>query len=157
HIMSAIDRSLRRLSVEYVDLYIINRWDPETPIEETLDALNDLVRMGKVRYLGASSMHAHQFIRALSLQDRYRWSRFVSLQNLYNLVYREEETEMLPLCEHERIALTPWGALAAGRLARPAESGSQATSRARTDRFAHESYSADCDLDVVKRCNEVAH
>jgi len=156
HVMSAIDRSLRRLNVDYVDLYVINRWDPETPIEETLNALDDVVRLGKVRYLGASSMYARQFIRALSLQDRYTWARFVSMQNLYNLVYREEETEMLPLCEHEGIAVTPWGSLATGMLARPAGAGGLSTPRARTDRFAHESYVADSDLDVVRRCNEVA-
>ena len=157
HIMSAIDRSLRRLGTDYVDLYIIHRWDPDTPLEETLSALDDIVTAGKVRFLGASSMYAWQFMKALSLQAQHGWARFVSMQNLYNLVYREEEKDMLPLCRHERIAVTPWGPLAAGSLARPAQSSRLATLRARTDPYARELYDPDADRDVIGRCQEVAH
>jgi aryl-alcohol dehydrogenase-like predicted oxidoreductase len=156
HIMLAIERSLRRLNTDYVDLYIVHRWDRETPLEETLSTLDEVVRAGKVRYLGASSMYAWQFMRALRLQDQYGWSRFVSMQNLYNLAYREEENEMLPLCRQERIAVTPWGPLAAGMLARPAESTRRATLRARTDPFARELYDPGTDREIVARCNDVA-
>jgi aryl-alcohol dehydrogenase (NADP+) len=156
HLLAAIDRSLRRLNMDYVDLYIVHRWDPETPLEETLSTLDDIVKAGKVRFLGASSMYAWQFMSALALQDRYGWARFVSMQNLYNLVYREEEKEMLPLCRHERIAVTPWGPLAAGRLARPAESSGRLTLRGRTDPFARELYDPVVDHDVIDRCNRVA-
>jgi len=155
HLLAAIDRSLRRLSMDYVDLYIVHRWDPETPLEETLSTLDQIVKAGKVRFLGASSMYAWQFMSALSLQARHGWARFVSMQNLYNLVYREEEKEMLPLCRHERIAVTPWGPLAAGLLARPAES-SPRTLRSRTDPFARELYDPAVDHDVIARCNQVA-
>jgi aryl-alcohol dehydrogenase (NADP+) len=156
HLVAAIDRSLRRLNMDYVDLYIVHRWDPETPLEETLSTLDEIVKAGKVRFLGASSMYAWQFMSALSLQDRHGWARFVSMQNLYNLVYREEEKEMLPLCRHERIAVTPWGPLAAGMLARPTESSGYQTLRGRTDPFARELYDPVVDHDVVTRCNQVA-
>ena len=155
HLLAAIDRSLRRLNTDYVDLYIVHRWDPETPLEETLSTLDEIVKAGKARFLGASSMYAWQFMSALSLQDRHGWARFVSMQNLYNLVYREEEKEMLPLCRHERIAVTPWGPLAAGLLARPAETSSR-TLRSRTDPFARELYDPAVDHDVIARCNQVA-
>src|SRR5688572_23056915 len=125
HIMDSIDASLRRLGTDYVDLYQTHRWDSETPIEETLEALNDLVRMGKVRYLGASSMYAWQFAQALYLADRHGWSRFVAMQNHYNLVYREEEREMIPLCRAEGIGLIPWSPLARGFLAGNRQRGSQ--------------------------------
>ena len=118
-IFSAIDASLRRLGTDYVDLYQIHRWDPTTPIEETLEALHDVVKAGKARYLGASSMYAWQFAKALHLAHENRWTPFVSMQNFYNLLYREEEREMLPLCKDERIAVLPWSPLARGRLARP--------------------------------------
>lgn len=117
HIMDSIDASLRRIQTDYVDLYQIHRWDYETPIEETLTALHDLVIMGKVRYIGASSMYAWQFAKALYLADLHGWTRFVSMQNLYNLIYREEEREMLPLCQAEGIAVIPWSPLARGFLA----------------------------------------
>lgn len=118
-IMTEIDHSLRRLGVEYVDLYQIHRWDDETPIEETLEALHDVVKAGKARYIGASSMYAWQFAKALYLADLHGWTRFISMQNHYNLMYREEEREMMPLCEAEGIGVIPWSPLARGRLARP--------------------------------------
>ena len=120
-IMGEIDASLRRLGTDYVDLYQTHRWDPETPIEETLEALHDVVKAGKARYIGASSMWAWQFMKALSLQRANGWSRFVSMQNHLNLIYREEEREMLPLCRSEGIGVIPWSPLARGRLARPWE------------------------------------
>src|SRR5688500_1793335 len=117
HVLASIDGSLRRLGTDYVDLYQIHRWDPETPIEETLSALHDIVRAGKARYIGASSMFAWQFARSLDLADRHGWTRFVSMQNHYNLVYREEEREMLPLCRDEGVGVIPWSPLARGFLA----------------------------------------
>jgi aryl-alcohol dehydrogenase (NADP+) len=156
HLLAAIDRSLRRLNTDYVDLYIVHRWDPETPLEETLSTLDDIVKAGKVRFLGASSMYAGQFMSALALQDRHGWARFVSMQNLYNLVYREEEHEMLPLCRSEHIAVTPWGPLAAGMLARAAGASGLQTLRGRTDPFARELYDPVVDHDVVARCQQVA-
>jgi 1-deoxyxylulose-5-phosphate synthase len=150
HIMASIDASLRRLGTDYVDLYQIHRWDPETPIEETLLALHDVVRAGKARYIGASSMWAWQFATALHVADRHGWTRFVSMQNHYNLVYREEEREMLPLCRAEGIGVIPWSPLARGFLAgnrRPADKGD--TERARTDDFAHRLYYADSDFRIV--------
>jgi aryl-alcohol dehydrogenase-like predicted oxidoreductase len=117
-IMVEIDASLQRLGTDYVDLYQIHRWDYDTPIEETLEALHDVVKVGKARYIGASSMHAWQFARALSIAERHGWTRFVSMQNLVNLLYREEEREMLPLCAAEGIAVIPWSPQARGRLTR---------------------------------------
>src|SRR5271157_5753275 len=117
-ILFEVDQSLKRLGTGYIDLYIIHRFDYETPLEETLEALNDVVRAGKVRYLGASSMHAWQMMKALSLQRAHGWAPFVSMQNYYNLLYREEEREMLPLCQAEGIGVIPWSPLARGRLAR---------------------------------------
>ena len=142
HIMASIDRSLKRLQTDYVDLYQIHRWDPETPIEETLEALHDLVRIGKVRYIGASSMASWQFAKALYLADRHGWTRFVSMQNHYNLVYREEEREMLPLCRQEGIGVIPWSPLARGFLAGNRKRGSDrtATAREQTDVIAHNLY-----------------
>ncbi|WP_319460524.1 aldo/keto reductase [Micromonospora sp. RTP1Z1] len=132
HIMSEIDASLRRLGTDYVDLYQIHRLDPGTPIEETLEALHDLVRAGKVRYLGASSMYAWQFAKALWAAERHGWTRFVSMQNHYNLLYREEEREMLPLCADQGVAVIPWSPLARGRLTRD---WGERTERAETDEF----------------------
>jgi aryl-alcohol dehydrogenase-like predicted oxidoreductase len=152
HIMASIDASLRRLGTDYVDLYQIHRWDSETPIEETLLALHDVVRAGKARYIGASSMWAWQFATALHLAERHGWTRFVSMQNHYNLVYREEEREMLPLCRTEGIGVIPWSPLARGFLAgnrRAADKGD--TERARTDDFAHKLYYADSDFRIVDR------
>jgi aryl-alcohol dehydrogenase (NADP+) len=157
HLMSAIDASLRRLGTDHVDLYQIHRWDPGTPIEETLSALHDIVRAGKARYLGASSMTSWQFAKALYLADRFGWTRFVAMQNHYNLVYREEEREMLPLCREEGIGVIPWSPLARGFLAgnrRAADRGD--TARAKADRFAHELYYADADFRIVDRVVEVA-
>ncbi|MET0329988.1 MAG: aldo/keto reductase, partial [Dyella sp.] len=117
-IMSEIDASLKRLGTDYVDLYQIHRWDHDTPIEETLEALHDIVKAGKVRYLGASSMYAWQFSKAQYLAERHGWTRFVSMQNHYNLLYREEEREMMPLCADQGVAVLPWSPLARGRLTR---------------------------------------
>jgi aryl-alcohol dehydrogenase-like predicted oxidoreductase len=132
-ILTEIDHSLKRLQTDYVDLYQIHRWDYEVPIEETLDALNDVVRAGKARYVGASSMYSWQFMQALAIQKANGWARFVSMQNHYNLLYREEEREMLPLCRDQGIGVIPWSPLARGRLARPAGEGD--TKRMESDRF----------------------
>ncbi len=156
HLFDAIDASLRRLGTDYVDLYQIHRFDPHTPIEETLEALNDIVRAGKARYIGASSMFAWQFAQMLQVSERRGWARFVSMQNHYNLVYREEEREMLPLCRAEGIGVIPWSPLARGFLAgnrdRPAASDTPKggeTLRARLDEYAHGLYYAESDFQVV--------
>lgn len=120
-ILRSIDDSLTRLGMEYVDILQIHRWDYTTPIEETLEALNDVVKAGKARYIGASSMHASQFAQALALQKQHGWAPFVTMQDHYNLIYREEEREMLPLCWQEGVAVIPWSPLARGRLTRPGE------------------------------------
>jgi aryl-alcohol dehydrogenase-like predicted oxidoreductase len=151
-----LDQSLRRLQTDYVDLYQIHRWDYETPIEETLEALHDVVKSGKVRYLGASSMYAWQFAKALYLADLHGWTRFVSMQNHYNLLYREEEREMIPLCQSEGIGVIPWSPLARGRLARPWQS--EPTKRYETDQFGKSMYShtEEADRKVVDRLGQVA-
>jgi aryl-alcohol dehydrogenase-like predicted oxidoreductase len=157
HIMDGIDASLRRLGMDYVDLYQIHRWDPDTPLEETLEALNDVVRAGKARYIGASSMYAWQFMKALSLAERHGWARFVSMQNHYNLVYREEEREMIPFCIDYGVGVIPWSPLARGFLAgnrRKQDFGE--TVRAKTDTFAHQMYYEEYDFKVVERVGEVA-
>ena len=156
HIMRSIEGSLRRLGTDHVDLYQIHRWDDETPIEETLDALNDVVRAGKALYIGASSMAAWQFAKALHTSDRNGWARFVSMQNHYNLVYREEEREMLPLCIDEGIGVIPWSPLARGFLAgnRSASDTSTqeaATPRAVSDAIAHRLYYSESDFRTVDR------
>ena len=133
-IFAEIDNSLRRLGTDYVDLYQIHRWDDQTPIEETLEALHDVVKAGKVRYIGASSMYAWQFCKSLYLADLHGWTRFVSMQNHYNLIYREEEREMMTLCQSEGVGVIPWSPLARGRLTRPA-SDNPGTSRSATDEF----------------------
>ena len=157
HIFDSIDASLRRLQTDYVDLYQIHRWDYETPIEETLEALHDVVKAGKVRYIGASSMYAWQFAKALYLADRHGWTRFVSMQNHYNLVYREEEREVLPLCRAEGIGVIPWSPLARGFLAGNRQrQGFGETSRAKTDDFAHKLYYEEADFQVVDRVVELA-
>ena len=157
HIMASIDRSLVRLGTDYVDLYQIHRWDPETPIEETLEALHDVVKAGKARYIGASSMMSWQFAKALYLADRHGWTRFVSMQNHYNLVYREEEREMLPLCLEEGIGVIPWSPLARGFLAGNRRRGERsATTRERTDAYAHGLYYEESDYAVADRTAEVA-
>jgi len=157
HIMDSIDASLRRLQMDYVDLYQIHRFDPATPIEETLEALHDVVKAGKARYLGASSMYAWQFAKLLYTADLHGWTRFVSMQNHYNLVYREEEREMLPLCRAEGIGVIPWSPLARGFLAgNRARSGGGATTRAQTDAFAADMYYDEGDFAVADRVGELA-
>ena len=138
-ILFELDQSLKRLQTDYVDLYQTHRWDHETPIEETLEALHDVVKAGKVRYIGASSMYAWQFAKALYLADLRGWTRFVTMQNHYNLLYREEEREMMPLCQAEGIGVLPWSPLARGRLARPWQT--ESTKRFETDQFGKTLYS----------------
>jgi aryl-alcohol dehydrogenase-like predicted oxidoreductase len=152
-----LDQSLRRLQTDYVDLYQIHRWDYETPIEETLGALHDLVKAGKVRYIGASSMFAWQFTKALYLADLHGWTRFVSMQNHYNLLYREEEREMIPLCKSEGIGILPWSPLARGRLARPWQG--ESTKRYETDQLGKKMYSQnneEANRKVVDRLGQIA-
>jgi aryl-alcohol dehydrogenase (NADP+) len=162
HVMAAVDDSLRRLGTDYIDLYQIHRFDPHTPIEETLEALHDVVKAGKVRYLGASSMYAWQFMKMLSVSERNGWARFVSMQPQYNLVYREEEREMLPLCLSEGVGVIPWSPLARGFLAsdrkRPAggENARGETTRSQTDPFADHLYYRDADFAVKDALNQVA-
>ncbi len=156
HILDACDASLRRLGLEHIDLYQIHRFDPRTPIEETVDALDSLVRAGKVRYLGASSMAAWQFAKFLFTADRSGAHRFVSMQNHYNLVYREEEREMIPLCRDQGVGIVPWSPLARGLLAgNRSREGAEPTERARTDGYSKELYGPD-DFDVVDATVEVA-
>ena len=154
-ILSQIDASLKRLGTDYVDLYIIHRWDYNTPIEETMSALHDVVKAGKARYLGASAMFAWQFQKALHVADQHGWTRFVSMQNHYNLIYREEEREMMPLCRAEKIASTPYSPLASGRLARDL---AEATTRYQTDQVAKSKYDSTAEADnlVIARVAEVA-
>jgi aryl-alcohol dehydrogenase-like predicted oxidoreductase len=158
HLMSSIDGSLRRLGMDYVDLYQIHRWDANTPIEETLRALDDIVRSGKVRYIGASSMMSWQFAKALHVAERHGWTRFVSMQNHYNLAYREEEREMMPLCREEGIGVLPWSPLARGFLAGNRKRGSErtVTARDKSDAFAHDLYFTNADYDVAERVVEIA-
>lgn len=155
-ILSELDHSLRRLGTDYIDLYIIHRWDYHTPIEETMDALNDAVRAGKVRYLGASAMYAWQFQKARNVADKYGWSNFVSMQNHWNLLYREEEREMVPYCQDAGVALTPYSPLAAGRLSRKPGEGD--TKRHQTDQVAISKYAKTEEQDsaIVERVAQVA-
>src|ERR1700691_4127826 len=155
-ILFELDQSLKRLQTDYVDLYQIHRWDYETPIEETLEALDDVVKAGKVRYIGASSMFAWQFTKALYLSRLHGWTRFVSMQNHYNLLYREEEREMIPLCQSEGVGVLPWNPLARGRLARPCQS--EHTKRSETDQFGKSLYmqSEEADRKVVDRLGQLA-
>ncbi len=158
HIMHAIDDSLKRLGTDYVDLYQIHRWDKDTPIEETLQALHDVVKSGKARYIGASSMWAWQFAQALYVADLRGWTRFASMQNHYNLVYREEEREMLPLCRDQGIGVIPWSPLARGFLAgNRTRDKSGDTTRSKSDGFAHSMYYQDSDFKVVDRVLELAN
>ena len=156
HILSSIDASLKRLGTEYVDLYQIHRWDYETPLEETLEALHDVVKAGKARYIGASSMYAWQFCQALYVADRHGWTRFVSMQNHYNLLYREEEREMMGLCQAEGIGVIPWSPLARGRLTRPWEA--PPTERIQTDEYGKFLYTQteESDRGVIERVQQVA-
>ncbi|WP_299094278.1 aldo/keto reductase [uncultured Metabacillus sp.] len=154
-IMSEIDNSLKRLGTDYVDLYIVHRWDYDTPIEETMEALHDVVKSGKARYIGASAMHAWQFQKALHVAEKNGLTRFVSMQNHLNLIYREEEREMLPLCKEEKIAVTPYSPLASGRLTRD---WSETTNRSKTDQIQRSKYDATAGADrlVVERVAEIA-
>ena len=154
-IMSEIDKSLKRLGTDYVDLYIIHRWDYNTPIEETMEALHDIVKAGKARYIGASAMYAWQFQKALHTAEKNGWTRFVSMQNHLNLIYREEEREMIPLCKEEKIALTPYSPLASGRLTRNL---SETTKRSETDQIAVSKYGSTEEADrlVIERLAAVA-
>jgi aryl-alcohol dehydrogenase-like predicted oxidoreductase len=157
HVLSAMDASLRRLNMEYVDLYQIHRWDNHTPIEETMEALHDIVRAGKARYIGASSMFAWQFAKAQHVAERNGWTRFVSMQNHYNLIYREEEREMIPLCIDQGAGVIPWSPLARGVLAgNQTREGEKRTTRSETDAFTDYLYSQPTDFDVVERVAEVA-
>jgi len=155
HILSSIDASLKRLGTDYVDLYQIHRWDYETPIEETLEALNEVVRAGKARYIGASAMYAWQFAKALFSADLHGWTRFVSMQPHYNLIYREEEREMLKLCQDQKIGVIPYSPVAKGLLARKPNKERNETLRAQTDPVAKNLYKEE-DLTIAQRVFEVA-
>ncbi|MBC1401083.1 aldo/keto reductase [Listeria booriae] len=154
-ILSEIDHSLKRLGTDYVDLYIIHRWDYDTPIKETMEALHDVVKSGKARYIGASAMYAWQFQKAQRVAERNGWTKFVSMQNHYNMIYREEEREMIPFCRDEKIAVTPYSPLASGRLTRD---WSETSFRSETDQVQHSKYDGmmDADRGIVERLAEVA-
>ncbi|WP_288405853.1 aldo/keto reductase, partial [uncultured Deinococcus sp.] len=156
HILSAAQASLKRLGTDYIDLYQIHRFDPETPILETMTALHDLVRMGAVRYIGASSMAAYQFAKMQHVADLHGLTRFVSMQNHYNLVYREEEREMLPLCREDGVGVIPWSPLARGFLTGNRKGGEAQTTRARSDKFGESMYRTEDDYAVQARVAEVA-
>ena len=154
-ILHEIDASLKRLGTDFIDLYQIHRWDPATPIEETMEALHDVVRAGKARYIGASSMHAWQFAKAQQVAERHGWTRFVSMQGHYNLIYREEEREMAPLCRDQGVGMIPWSPLARGKLARPPEA--TPTKRSETDRFGRMLYAMDdADRQVIAAVDAMA-
>ncbi|MGU3470951.1 aldo/keto reductase [Paenibacillus sp. D51F] len=154
-IMSEIDKSLKRLGTDYVDLYQIHRWDYHTPIEETMEAMHDVVKAGKARYIGASAMYAWQFLKALHAAETHGWTRFVSMQNHLNLIYREEEREMLPLCREEKIGVIPYSPLAGGRLTRDPQ---ETTLRSETDQIAKQKYdaSADADRSIIDQVASIA-
>jgi aryl-alcohol dehydrogenase-like predicted oxidoreductase len=157
HILSGIDSSLRRLDMDYVDLYQIHRWDPRTPIEETMEALHDVVRAGKARYIGASSMFAWQFAKAQHIAESHGWTKFVAMQNHYNLIYREEEREMIPLCLDQGVGCIPWSPLARGVLAgNRTREGGRNTTRSTSDAFTDYLYSQPTDFDVVDAVDAVA-
>lgn len=159
HIMSSIDASLKRLNTDYVDLYQIHRFDQQAPVEETMEALHDVVKAGKALYIGASSMYAWQFAKMQHVAEQHGWTKFISMQNHYNLVYREEEREMIPLCIDQGVGVIPWSPLARGFLAgnrSREDQKSGETARSQTDDFAHSMYYADSDFDVVDRVKEIA-
>ena len=157
HILSAIDASLQRLGMDHVDLYQIHRWDPHTPIEETMEALHDVVRAGKARYIGASSMYAWQFAKAQRIAERHGWTPFVAMQDHYNLLYREEEREMIPQCLDQGVGILPWSPLARGWLAGTrTREGERRTTRAETDAFQDQLYGRPEDFDVIDRLVDVA-
>jgi len=157
-LLHAIDDSLTRLGTDYIDLYQIHRFDPDTPIEETLETLHDIVKAGKARYIGASSMFAWQFMKMLAAADAHGWTRFISMQNHYNLIYREEEREMLPLCLDEGVGVIPWSPLARGFLSGNRERGERTadTTRSKTDQYAKELYYSDVDFTIAERVVELA-
>lgn len=156
HILSSIDASLKRLGTDYVDLYQIHRWDYETPIEETMETLHDIVRAGKVRYIGASAMFAWQFAKALYTADLHGWTRFISMQNHYNLLYREDEREMLPFCQDQGVGVIPFSPLARGVLARkPVITGNE-TNRYRSDPLTKSRYAQEDNLTILERVSEIA-
>jgi aryl-alcohol dehydrogenase (NADP+) len=157
HILDSVDASLRRLGTDHVDLYQIHRWDEGTPIEETLEALHDVIKAGKARYIGASCLSAWQFAKALYTADLHRWTRFVSIQNQYNLIYREDEREMIPLCIDQGIGIIPWSPLARGFLTgtRTSDKGGE-TTRSKSDAYAHSMYYKNIDFEIVDRVAEVA-
>jgi aryl-alcohol dehydrogenase-like predicted oxidoreductase len=156
HIMSAIDASLQRLGTDYVDLYQIHRWDYNTPIEETMEALHDVVRAGKARYIGASSMYAWQLAKAQHAAERHGWTPFVSMQPHYNLLYREEEREMIPFCVDQKLAVIPWSPLARGMLTGKRTKDRNETERARTDAFGKTLYDRDDDFEIIRRVDDLA-
>jgi len=156
HIMSAIDASLQRLGTDYVDLYQIHRWDYNTPIEETMEALHDVVKAGKARYIGASSMYAWQLAKAQYTAERHGWTPFVSMQPHYNLLYREEEREMIPFCADQKLAVIPWSPLARGLLTGKRTKERTETERARTDNFGKTLYSRDDDFEIIRRVDSLA-
>ncbi|MGC8751674.1 aldo/keto reductase [Hydrotalea sp.] len=156
HIMHSIDASLKRLQTDYVDLYQIHRWDYQTPIEETMEALHDVVKAGKARYIGASSMFAWQFAKALYTADVHGWTRFVSMQPHYNLIYREEEREMIPLCMDQKIAIIPWSPLARGLLTGKRTAARNETLRAQTDEYGKKLYQKESDFAIVNAVNALA-
>lgn len=157
HIMQQIDASLKRLGMDYVDLYQIHRFDSNTPVEETMEALHDIVKAGKARYIGASSMYAWEFVKMQYVADYHGWTRFVSMQGHYNLIYREEEREMIPYCRREGIGLIPWSPLARGFLSGNRQRGSkEATTREKNDPFAHSMYYQESDYQVADRVTELA-
>jgi aryl-alcohol dehydrogenase-like predicted oxidoreductase len=157
HVLASIDASLQRLGLDYVDLYQIHRWDPATPIDETMEVLHDVVRSGKARYIGASSMYTWQFAKAQAIADAHGWPRFVSMQNHYNLVYREEEREMVPQCIDMGVGVLPWSPLARGLLAgNRTREGERLTVRAETDSFGDSLYMPEVDFDVVDRVVDLA-
>ena len=156
HIMNSIDASLKRLGTDYIDLYQIHRWDYETPIEETMEALHDIVRAGKARYIGASAMFAWQFAKAQYTADLHGWTRFVSMQNHYNLIYREEEREMIPFCQDQGVGVIPFSPLARGVLARKPAQGQEETLRYQSDSLAKSRYAQEDNLTTVERVSEVA-
>jgi aryl-alcohol dehydrogenase-like predicted oxidoreductase len=155
HIMNSIDRSLKRLKTDYVDLYQIHRWDYHTSVEETMEALNDVVKAGKALYIGGSSMYSWQFAKALFTSDLHGWTRFVSMQPHYNLIYREEEREMLPFCQDQKIAVIPWSPLARGLLTGNRSKERKETLRSRTDEFGKTLYK-DSDFEIIERLTKVA-
>jgi aryl-alcohol dehydrogenase-like predicted oxidoreductase len=156
HIMSAVDASLKRLGTDYIDLYQIHRWDYNTPIEETMEALHDIVKAGKALYIGASSMFSWQLAKAQYTADLNGWTRFVSMQPHYNLIYREEEREMIPFCQDQNMAVIPWSPLARGLLTGNRSKERNETERSKTDAFGKSLYAIDSDFDIVNRVNEVA-